>query len=253
MLDFNSKTAARQDFAGRFAAQIDKAFVTQAGEQAPRDYLGVSSIGRSCLRQIQYDYTKTPKDEDGGFDGKTLRIFERGHLGEVRVAEWMRWAGAQVVTHKADGFGQIGFSAADGRWKGHIDGVILEWPDCPLPELKVPALWENKILGAKGWKSITSKSLVLAYPVYAAQIAVYQSRLDLTENPALFTAINADTMEIHAELVPFDAALAQRMEDRAAQIIMATEASELLPRCTTDPTHFECQWCSWKGRCWANG
>ena len=35
--------------------------------------------------------------------------------------------------------------------------------------------------------------------------------------PAVFTAINKDTAEMHPELVPFDADLAQRMSDRAVR------------------------------------
>ncbi|HET7866939.1 MAG TPA: hypothetical protein VFL86_21265, partial [Burkholderiaceae bacterium] len=66
----------------------------------------------------------------------------------------------------------------------------------------------------------------------------------------LFTALNADTMEIYIELVPFDAALAQRMSDRAVKVITATEAGDLLPRSFTDATHFECRMCAWQDRCW---
>jgi hypothetical protein len=72
----------------------------------------------------------------------------------------------------------------------------------------------------------------------------------LADNPALFTAINKDTQELWFELVPFDPALAQRMSDRAVKIIMATEAGELLPRSFTDPSHYECKYCSWQNRCW---
>lgn len=81
-------------------------------------------------------------------------------------------------------------------------------------------------------------------------MAIYQAYLGLHEQPALFTAVNADTMEIYAERVPFDAALAQRMSDRAVKVITATEAGELLPRAFVDPTHFECRMCPWQDRCW---
>ena len=84
----------------------------------------------------------------------------------------------------------------------------------------------------------------------AAQVAIYQAYLELHEHPAIFTALNADTMEIYTELVPFDAALAQRMSDRAVKVITATEAGELLPRAFNDPTHFECRMCAWQDRCW---
>jgi hypothetical protein len=92
--------------------------------------------------------------------------------------------------------------------------------------------------------------LAVAKPIYAAQVALYQAYLELHEHPALFTAVNADTMEIHAELVPFDPALAQRMSDRAVKVITATDAGELVPRGFSDSTHFECRMCAWQDRCW---
>ena len=72
----------------------------------------------------------------------------------------------------------------------------------------------------------------------------------LHEHPAIFTAVNADSMEIYAELVPFDAALAQKMSDRAVRVIQATEAGELLPRAFAEASHFECKFCSYAQRCW---
>ncbi len=93
-------------------------------------------------------------------------------------------------------------------------------------------------------------------PIYAAQLAIYQAYLEaaipgLSQNPALFTAINKDTQAIHFELVPFDADLAQRMSDRAVRVLSATHAHELLPRATTTPTHFVCKACAYAERCWS--
>jgi hypothetical protein len=68
--------------------------------------------------------------------------------------------------------------------------------------------------------------------------------------PALFTAINKDTAELHHELVPFDAALAQRMSDRAVRILQATDAGDLLPRIAASRDFFECRFCAHAGRCW---
>ena len=174
-----------------------------------------------------------------------MRIFERGHLNEESMVTWMRGAGFNLRTHKANGE-QYGFSVAEGRLQGHIDGVFVDGP----AGFAYPALWETKNLNAKSWRDVEKKGLAISKPVYAAQVAVYQAYLDLHEHPAIFTAVNADTMEIYAELVPFDAALAQRMSDRAVRVITATEASELLPRAFADPSHFECKFCAYAERCW---
>ena len=68
--------------------------------------------------------------------------------------------------------------------------------------------------------------------------------------PAVFTAINKDTAEMHHELVLFDADLAQGMSDRGVRILQATDAGELLPRVATTPDLFECRFCPWSERCW---
>ncbi|MBY0350799.1 MAG: hypothetical protein B7Y02_11450 [Rhodobacterales bacterium 17-64-5] len=124
-----------------------------------------------------------------------------------------------------------------------------------------PALWENKALGASSWKDVVKRGVSIARPVYAAQLALYQAYLDLPK-PALFTALNRDTMELHAELVPFDARLAQDMSDRAVAVVRASEAGEWLPRMAADPTAVLCRggmsvgkWhapCAWAGQCWGN-
>ena len=161
------------------------------------------------------------------------------------VIRWLRMAGFILKTEDADGR-QFGFSVAQGRLRGHVDGVLVGGPE----GFAYPALWENKCLGSKSWRELQKHKLAVAKPVYAAQIAVYQSYMTLHEHPALFTAVNADTMEIYAELVLFDAGLAQRMSDRAVKVIQATEAGELLPRSYAESTHFECKFCAWTQRCW---
>ena len=47
---------------------------------------------------------------------------------------------------------------------------------------------------------------------------------------ALFTALNRDTLALHHEAVPFEPAEAQRLSDRAVEILRATDAGELPPR-----------------------
>ena len=69
--------------------------------------------------------------------------------------------------------------------------------------------------------------------------------------PALFTAINKDTAELHHELVAFDAGLAQRMSDRAVRILRATDAGELLPRVAATRDFLDCRFCPWAERCWS--
>ena len=208
-----------------------------------RGYLGASEIGETCQRRLQYGFTDTPKDDGAEFSARLLRIFQRGHDGEARMAEWLRAAGFVIETER-DG-AQIGFSDCDGRFSGHVDGIIAGGPD----GFDYPAIWENKVLGSKGFAQLVRHGLAKSHPKYAAQIAVYQAYLGLT-NPAVFTALNADTMEIHARLVRFDAELAQTCIDRAVSVLLATDHGETLPRVTDNPEFFGCAMCPWRVRCW---
>ncbi|NCV59276.1 MAG: hypothetical protein EBW47_10860 [Betaproteobacteria bacterium] len=86
----------------------------------PRSYLGASRLGAPCERALQYEYAKASVDEGRGFSGRTLRIFEVGHIFEDLVIRWLRLAGFELHNRKANG-DQFGFSVAGGRLKGHVD------------------------------------------------------------------------------------------------------------------------------------
>jgi len=243
------------DINSALGAAIDAGLSARQQDERPRSYVSSSGLGRACLRQIQYDFLAAPKDEGQEFAPKTLRIFEAGHRGEDMVASWLRLAGFDLRTERADDGRQFGFTALNGRFKGHIDGCLVSGPVA----MAYPTLWETKALGALIWKDTVKRGVTIAKPVYAAQIALYQAYLDLP-SPALFTALNRDTMEIYAELLPFDAALAQQMSDRAVAVVRACNAQELLPRAAAEPTSVVCKggmaaghWhppCAWAQRCW---
>ena len=150
-------------------------------------------------------------------------------------------------------FLDIGLAKYRCRIRGHVDGIIAAVPT--LLGIGTPALWECKTMNAKNWRACVKDGVAVAKPVYAAQIALYQAYMEATvpgisANPALFTAINKDTAELHHEQVAFDAALAQRMSDRGVRILQATDAGELLPRIATNRDFFEYRFCPWAARCW---
>ena len=251
MLDYNR----RPSFADRVNAAVDRALTADQATRPPRDYLGGSRLGHACERALQFEFTATPKDEGQDFRGQSLRIFAIGHALEDLAVTWLRGAGFDLYTRKGnrpDG-GQFGFSVAGGRIRGHVDGIFAASPEGF--ELAIPALWECKTMNAKNWRACVKDGVTRSKPVYAAQIALYQAYMEgtvpgISAAAALFTAINKDTAEMHHELVPFDADLAQRMSDRGVRILQATDAGELLSRVATTPDFFECRFCPWSARCW---
>ncbi|MBB57459.1 MAG: hypothetical protein CMM42_09555 [Rhodospirillaceae bacterium] len=249
MLDYNST----QTFGDQVNAYIDEALVAENQSQTPRQYLGGSRLGVACERALQFEYAHASKDDGRDFNGQTLRIFAAGHVFEDLAIDWLRKAGFELYTTKGNtpGGEQFGFSVAGGRIRGHVDGIINA---APMMD-GFPALWECKSLNNKSWNDTVKRGVTVSKPVYAAQIATYQAYMEasvpgISQNPALFTAINKDTAELHHELVPFDGGLAQRMSDKAVRVIQATESGELLPRIAQSADFFECKFCDWSDRCW---
>jgi hypothetical protein len=234
ILDFNRASLSVEPLNVRLNELIEQA---EPPSQNGRQYLGASAIGSECLRKVQYSLLC-----DSRFPARIKDIFARGHFFEARTRDHLIAAGFKFAPPD-----ELAFSAAEGLFRGHADGVIVAGPS--VPTLRYPCLWECKCLNAKGWKAIERDGLVGLYAVYAAQVVLYQAYLDVT-NPALFTVVNADSVERLHFLVPFDVTLAQEMSDRAVVIIEATRAGKLLARITEDPEDWRCAMCQWRERCW---
>ena len=234
--------------------RIDQALEIQREKEPLREYLGASRLNASCSRALQYEYLHTKKDANKKLTGKTIRIFDAGHVFESLMVQWLRQAGLTLVTEDDEG-NPFGFSALEGRMKGHVDGVITGAPsDLPF---STPCLFEAKSLNASHWNNLAKKGVALAMPVYAGQIALYQAYMessfpDISQHPALFVAINKNTAELYLEWVPFNGRLAQDASDRGLRIVDACAAKEWLPRVSHDPHFFECKLCPYQQRCWAH-
>lgn len=238
MLDLNRSNLSSSDVNTAVNAALDKAALAEQREER-RTYLGASGIGSECLRKVQYDWQC-----DSTHPARTKRIFSRGHMFEEITVKAMAGAGFRMER----GTPATGFTAADGLFKGHCDGIILDGP--AIAGLSYPCLFEHKAIGASGWRKLEKDGIEKAYPQYYAQVQIYMAYLGLDENPALFTAVNSDNCEILHIPVPFNAEAAQSWSDLAVTVIRATQAGELLGRITDKPTDWRCRMCSHKTRCW---
>ena len=233
-------------FEEQIADFVDKTIKEKSDSIPRRTYLGGSSLGEKCSRKIQYTYMGQEVDKDRHFSPQTLRIFQFGHEIEDSMANWLKQAGFDLRTEKKNG-DQYGFSISEGQIRGHIDGVICGGP----VDMGYPCLWENKSANDKKFREFMMKGVARTNPVYAAQIALYQAYMNLTEHPCLFTVLNKNTSQIYYELVPFDKVLAQEISDKAVNILEATKANEILPRVAFSRDFFDCKWCEFQDRCWS--
>lgn len=238
VLDFNRENVALTDVNQSINALLDAAALAEQREER-RSYLGASGIGSECLRKVQFDWQR-----DSVHAARTKRIFSRGHMFEEISVKALAKAGFRMERGTAG----TAFSAADGLFRGHIDGKLIAGP--VSAGLTYPCLWEHKALGASGWKKIEKYGLKTAYPVYYDQCQLYMAYLGLDANPALFSAVNADTCHMLHLLVPFDAEAAQAASDRAVLVIKATQAGEMLDRIAKKPDDWRCKMCSHNEFCW---
>jgi hypothetical protein len=228
----------------RINALINAALEAERRSKPPRDYLGGSRIGEPCARRLAYEVTLTPVDDGKAFDGARLRIFDAGHRFEDLTIRWLQAAGFDLRTRGRDGR-QFGFSVAGGRLRGHIDGVIVAGPDTGIVW---PALFEHKALKQNSWTDLVKRRLRHSKPIYFAQCQLYMAYMEL--EVALLTAMNKNSQELYHEVVPFDPAEAQKLSDKAVDILRAIEAEELPPRIAAAPDFYLCRMCPYARRCW---
>jgi hypothetical protein len=236
-MDFNRASLSIASINVAINAAIEQAVAAEA--ESPRPYLGASIVGSPCQRKVQYDWWCKPARP-----AKLREIFARGHYFEAQSRERLVAAGFKFSPPEA-----LAFSAVNGLLRGHADGIVTAGPSLPGEHLNFPFLWEHKCINAKNWRALERDGLEKTFPQYAAQVSLYQAYLDLA-NPALFTALNADTCERLHLFVPFNPERAQLWNDRAVTIIEATRAGELLPRDFDDPKDWHCRMCSHRERCW---
>lgn len=71
------------------------AFCIDHFSDEPRTHLGASLIGHECSRYLWYVFRWCVNEE---FSGRMYRLFERGHLEEMRFVKWLEGIGCKVET-----------------------------------------------------------------------------------------------------------------------------------------------------------
>jgi len=224
--------------------EISNALISARSREDRRTYLGASRWGHHCTRALGYEFHATERDDMSKpqFSADLYRVFDMGHDGEDRMAQYLRLAGFEIATEKPGG-GQIGFSACDGKLGGHCDGIVHAGPGIT----KAPLVWENKALNNKSWNDTKAKGVRVSKPLYYAQMQTYIGYLEL--EGYLFTAMNRDTGEVFVELGDPDLRTIQEVSDKALRIV-DSDRPEQLPRCTATETDWQCRFCDFKKRCW---
>ncbi len=194
-----------------------------------RNYIGASSIGSECLRQIWYEYKGYPSE---GVPAKTRRTWAIGKHLEALVVQWLdkTFPGIGEPFHVNSKNVPI--------FQGTPDATVLnEWgDDVEVLEIKTAKDASFKIFKAKGVK--------LWNPQYYAQIQAYMGMSGI--HKAYILVLNKDNSELSDELVEFDAEYYKALEERARMIASADVEP---PRISGSPLWYKCKSCKYNKVC----
>ena len=197
--------------------------------QEHRAHMGASVLGHACERHIWYLFRNAllPK-----FDGRLLRLFERGKREEEIVHQELRAIGVEL--HVADNGKQIDCRDSTGHIGGSVDGIGKGFPEAP----KSWAILEVKTHSAKSFKDMQAKGVKESKPAHYAQMQVYMGLLELERS--LYFAVNKDCDELYTEWVHFDAEAFDALINRGRRVL---EAKEPPPKLSEDPAFWQCKGC----------
>src|SRR5262245_7180343 len=113
MLNLNKANLSLESLNVAIGNAIERAAAATA--ELPRPYLGASIIGYECARKVQFSWWIKPE-----LAARTREIFQRGHHHEERVRQHLIAAGFKFAPPEV-----LAFTAANGAFRGHADGVVI--------------------------------------------------------------------------------------------------------------------------------
>lgn len=211
--------------------RIDNAIMAIADKKEKRSYLGASSLGKECDRELWYSF-----HINKGIDNPRVhRVMDYGHFSESYIVAMLRAAGYVVYDVDDDGK-QYGFK--DGIVAGNSDGVIMLNNE--------PYLFEAKSANDKRFKEMERLGVEKSNYVYYVQMQIYMKYLEL-EN-ALYFAINKNDGSIYMEIVKYSPMIANHAVLRGKEVISKEENE--VERKYKSKAFFKCKYCSYQGECW---
>lgn len=229
-------------------------------EDAHRSHMGASLIGQECPRAIWYDFRWV---SGKNFEGRLMRLFNRGHLEEGRLIALLLTIGCQVFQQDENGK-QFRVSHAEGHFGGSGDGVVIGVPDLPPGQ---PSLCEFKTHNAKSfaklagsnwqdyWRHVLEPERYAADPFEGAgvkeakpehyvQMQIYMRKMGIPV--ALYVASNKDTDHIYCELVSLAPYTADEYLGRGEQLVWMDKPPAKL---NISPGFYKCKFCDFRPVC----
>lgn len=213
---------------GTLTKRIEK--MQEKIEDEKRDYIGASSIGSDCLRQIWYQF-KGVKAEN--VPTKFRRSWAIGKCLEGIILDWLEASGVKIA--------RLWFDLRSKKvscFQGHLDAV---WIDS---KGNAKAIIEVKTAKDASFKIFVKKGCKIWNPQYYAQIQAYMGMSGIFNTYIL--VLNKDNSDLFDELVTFDPVFYEKLEDKAAMIATAHVEP---PRVHGSPLWYQCKMCKFNKTC----
>jgi hypothetical protein len=219
-------------------AAIYAAYVAKQEKRRSRR-LGASVLGKPCARAVWYDFRWCGSEQ---FDGRMTRLFETGHVEELRFIQNLRDIGAEVSDVDPATGQQHEFTAVGGHVVCKIDAAVVGLPESP----KAWHAAEFKTHNNKSFSEVAKKGLREAKPQHWVQLLVGMALSGMERG--LYLAANKDTDALYAERVRWEEVKdsAAGVLDFAAKIVAAAEPPG---RISDDADYYLCRFCCHKDRC----
>lgn len=180
--------------------------------QRPGRRLGASQIGKECERALWYGFRWASLGERE-FDGRMLRLFNRGHREEPTMVAELRGAGLTVHDIDPATGDQYTFTALGGHFVAKIDGVALG-------VLEAPKTWHNVSFKTANDERF-AEAVKQTPDEHVAQNQIEMHLADLERT--LYLVVNKNDDTLHATRLRRDRAIGVRLLEKAERVIFSQD------------------------------
>ncbi len=195
----------------------------------PRDYIGASSIGSDCLRQIWYAFKGFEAEE---VPTKMRRTWAIGRHLEGLILDWIEDCGISISRYWGD------LEDSDFTFfQGHIDSMWMKKDDAF-------AIIEVKTAKDSSFKLFVKNGVKKWNPQYYAQIQSYMGMSGVFNT--YIVVLNKDNSELSDELIEYDSGFYERLREKARIVYDAVIEP---PRIHHSPIWYQCKMCKYNKVC----
>lgn len=214
-------------------SKINEAIANQPPDELRR-YIGASSIGRPCSREIWYAFNGISGERP---PAQLQKIFDVGKRLEGLVIDYIRLAGFLVASPTHENNHLFVEDAELPIFQGHMDGLLLLPNDSPV-------ILEIKTAKSSSFQKFQNHGVRKWSDAYWSQIQSYMGMSGYKR--AVIIAMNKDTSELHHEWVAYDDIFYHELRMKALAISSIGEPPE---RINKNASYFLCRNCTYKGIC----